>query len=190
MQSILFAFIILVNYYTHRGNSIVQECKRGIIMEESKGTTVVVFSGELDKVMAAFIIANGAAAYGHKVTMFFTFWGLNTLKDETAKAGKKGMLEKMFGWMMPKGPNKLSLSKMNFLGMGPKMINHVVKKHNAMSVPQLIELAKEQEIDLIACTMTMDLLGIQEEEIMEGIEYGGVGAYIGDAEQANTNLFI
>src|SRR5690625_3738780 len=131
-------------------------------MENEKGTTIVVFSGDLDKVMAAFIIANGAAAYGHKVTMFFTFWGLNTLKDETAKAGKKGVLEKMFGWMMPKGPNKLSLSKMNFLGLGPKMIQHVVKKHNAMSVLQLIELAHEQDINLVAYTMTMDLLGIQD----------------------------
>ncbi|HLS59697.1 MAG TPA: DsrE/DsrF/DrsH-like family protein [Virgibacillus sp.] len=159
-------------------------------MENEKGTTIVVFSGDLDKVMAAFIIANGAAAYGHKVTMFFTFWGLNTLKDETAKAGKKGVLEKMFGWMMPKGPNKLSLSKMNFLGLGPKMIQHVVKKHNAMSVPQLIELAHEQDINMVACTMTMDLLGIQEEEMVGTINYGGVGAYIGDAEQANTNLFI
>src|SRR5690625_4516503 len=128
--------------------------------------------------MAAFIIANGAAAYGHKVTMFFTFWGLNTLKDETAKAGKKGVLEKMFGWMMPKGPNKLSLSKMNFLGLGPKMIQHVVKKHNAMSVPQLIELAHEQDINMVACTMTMDLLGIQEEEKVGTFTYGVVGAYI------------
>lgn len=159
-------------------------------MEQNKKTTIVVFSGDLDKVMAAFIIANGAAAYGHHVTMFFTFWGLNTLKDETAKATDKGMLEKMFGWMMPKGPNKLSLSKMNFLGLGPKMINHVVKKHNAMSVPQLIELAKEQNIQMVACTMTMDLLGIKEEEMMDSIEYGGVGAYIGQAEDAQTNLFI
>lgn len=159
-------------------------------MNEEKGTTIVVFSGELDKLMAAFIIANGAAAYGHKVTMFFTFWGLNSLKDETKKAGKKGLLERMFGWMMPKGPNKLALSKMNFFGIGPKMIDHVVKKHNAMSVPQLMELAQEQNINLVACTMTMDLLGIKDEEMIEGIEYGGVGAYIGDAEQANTNLFI
>lgn len=159
-------------------------------MEQEKSTTIVVFSGELDKVMAAFIIANGAAAYGHKVTMFFTFWGLNTLKDETAKAGDKGFLEKMFGWMMPKGPDKLGLSKMNFLGMGPKMIKHVIKKHKAMTVPQLIELAQEQDIKLVACTMTMDLLGIKQEEMMNGLEYGGVAAYIGDAEQANTNLFI
>lgn len=159
-------------------------------MEQEKSTTMVVFSGDLDKVMAAFIIANGAAAYGHNVTMFFTFWGLNTLKDETKRATKKGMLEKMFGFMMPKGPNKLGLSKMNFLGMGPKMIKHVIKKHNAMTIPELVELAQEQGIKLVACTMTMDLLGIKQEELIDGIEYGGVGAYIGDAEKARTNLFI
>lgn len=159
-------------------------------MDSEKGTTIVVFSGELDKVMAAFIIANGAAAYGHNVTIFFTFWGLNTLKDETAKVGKKGLLEKMFGWMMPKGPNKLALSNMNFLGVGPKLIKHVIKKHNAMTVPQLLELAKEQNINLVACTMTMDLLGINQDEMIDDINYGGVGAYIGDAENSNTNLFI
>src|SRR5699024_11813726 len=164
--------------------------KGGGDMEEEKGTTIVVFSGELDKVMAAFIIANGAAAYGHKVTMFFTFWGLNTLKDEAAKQTKKGLLEKMFGWMMPKGPNKLGLSKLNMLGMGPKMMKKVIKKHNAMTVPQLIELAQEQGVRMVGCTMTMDLLGIQKEEMIDGIEYGGVGAYIGDAENGDVSLFI
>ncbi|HLR81287.1 MAG TPA: DsrE/DsrF/DrsH-like family protein [Bacillota bacterium] len=159
-------------------------------MEEEKGTTIVVFSGELDKVMAAFIIANGAAAYGHKVTMFFTFWGLNTLKDEAAKPTKKGLLEKMFGWMMPKGPNTLGLSKLHMLGMGPKMMKKVIKKHNAMTVPQLIELAQEQGVRMVGCTMTMDLLGIQKEEMIDGIEYGGVGAYIGDAENGDVSLFI
>lgn len=159
-------------------------------MAEQKSTTIVLFSGDLDKAMAAFIIANGAAAYGHKVTIFFTFWGLNILKKDRAIPTKKGLLEKVFGWMMPRGANKLGLSKMNFAGMGPKMIKHVIKKHNAMPLPQLIEMAKEQDVKLVACTMTMDLLGIQEEELMDDLEYGGVGAYIGDAEEANTNLFI
>ena len=159
-------------------------------MEQEKSTTMVVFSGDLDKVMAAFIIANGAAAYGHNVTMFFTFWGLNTLKDETKRATKKGMLEKMFGFMMPKGPNKLGLSKLNFLGMGPKMIKHVIKKHNAMTLPQLIELAQEQDIKLVACTMTMDLLGLDQKELMDDVEYAGVGAYLADAQDGQVNLFI
>lgn len=158
-------------------------------MEKEK-TTIVLFSGELDKAIAAFIIANGAAAYDHEVTIFFTFWGLNTMrKDEVVKTNK-GLLEKAFGWMMPRGANKLGLSKMNMLGMGPKMIKHVIKKHNALTLPQLIELAQEQGVKLVACTMTMDLLGLQEEELIDGMEYAGVAAYLGDATNARVNLFI
>lgn len=153
-------------------------------------STIVLFSGDLDKAIAAFIIANGAAAYDHDVTIFFTFWGLNTLrKDEVVKV-KKSWLEKAFGWMMPRGADKLGLSKMNFMGMGPKMIKQVMKKHNALSLPQLIELAQEQGVKLVACTMTMDLLGLQEDELIDGLEYAGVGAYLGDASQAKVNLFI
>ncbi len=142
-------------------------------------TTIVLFSGELDKAIAAFIIANGAAAYDHEVTIFFTFWGLNTLRKEELVRTNKGLLEKAFGWMMPRGPQKLALSKMNFAGLGPQIIKHVMKKHNALSLPQLIELAQEQGIKLVACTMTMDLLGLQQEEMMDGLEYAGVAAYLG-----------
>ncbi|WP_169082675.1 DsrE/DsrF/DrsH-like family protein [Paenibacillus sp. PL91] len=153
-------------------------------------STIVLFSGDLDKAIAAFIIANGAAAYDHEVTIFFTFWGLNTLRKDQAIAAPKGWLEKMFGWMMPRGADKLGLSRMNFGGMGPKMIKHVMKKHNALTLPQLIELAREQGVKLVACTMTMDLLGLQEGELLDGIEYAGVAAYLGDAADARVNLFI
>jgi len=157
---------------------------------EKEQTTIVLFSGELDKAIAAFIIANGAAAYDHDVTIFFTFWGLNTMrKDEVVKTNK-GFLEKMFGWMMPRGANRLGLSKMNMLGMGPKMIKHVMKKHNALTLPQLIELAQEQGVKLVACTMTMDLLGLKQEELIDGMELAGVAAYLGDATKAKVNLFI
>ncbi|PGY07613.1 DsrE/DsrF/DrsH-like family protein [Bacillus sp. AFS031507] len=158
--------------------------------EQKKKTTIVLFSGDYDKAMAAYIIANGAAAYDHEVTIFHTFWGLNALRKEEQKPVKKGFLEKMFGKMMPQGASKMGLSKMNFAGMGPKMIQHVIKKHNAMTLPQLIELAQEQEVKLIACTMTMDLLGLQQEELMDGIEYAGVAAYLGEASDGNVNLFI
>ncbi|QHW29574.1 hypothetical protein GZH47_01140 [Paenibacillus rhizovicinus] len=158
--------------------------------ENKEKTTIVLFSGELDKAIAAFIIANGAAAYDQEVTIFFTFWGLNALRNDEQAVVKKGFLETMFAKMMPRGPNKLGLSKMNFGGMGPKMIKHVMKKHNALSLPELIELAKEQGVKLVACTMTMDLLGLQKEELMEGIEYAGVAAYLGDATDAKVNLFI
>jgi peroxiredoxin family protein len=157
---------------------------------EKEKTTIVLFSGNLDKAIAAFIIANGAAAYDHDVTIFFTFWGLNTLrKDEVVKTNK-GLLERMFGWMMPRGANKLGLSRMNFAGAGPEMIKHVMKKHNVLTLPQLIELAQEQGVKLVACTMTMDLLGLHKEELIDGLEYAGVGAYLGDATNAKVNLFI
>ncbi|MEI3604486.1 DsrE/DsrF/DrsH-like family protein [Pseudogracilibacillus sp. SE30717A] len=159
-------------------------------MAEKKKTTIVLFSGEYDKAMAAYIIANGAAAYDHEVTIFHTFWGLNALRKDQHVPVKKNFLEKVFGKMMPRGADKMGLSKMNFAGMGPKMIKQVMKKHNAMTLPQLIEMAQELDVKLTACTMTMDLLGLQKEELLDGIEYAGVAAYIGDAENGSIDLFI
>ncbi|MDC3417167.1 DsrE/DsrF/DrsH-like family protein [Aquibacillus salsiterrae] len=158
--------------------------------EQKEKTTIVLFSGDLDKAIAAFIIANGAAAYDHEVTIFHTFWGLNALRKDEQVPVKKGLLEKAFGFMMPRGPEKFGLSKMNFAGMGPKMIKHVMKKHNVLSLPQLIEMAQEQGVKLVACTMTMDLLGLQKEELIDGLDYAGVAAYLGDANEAKVNLFI
>jgi peroxiredoxin family protein len=162
----------------------------GTNMTERKKTTIVLFSGDYDKAMAAYIIANGAAAYDHEVTIFHTFWGLNALRKDENIAVKKGFMEKMFGEMMPRGADKMGLSKMNFAGFGPKMIKDVMKKHNAMTLPQLIEMAQEQDIKLVACTMTMDLLGLQQEELLNGIQYAGVAAYLADAEEGHVNLFI
>ncbi|WP_443089752.1 DsrE/DsrF/DrsH-like family protein [Virgibacillus sp. MG-45] len=161
-----------------------------MLVENKKKTTIVLFSGEYDKAMAAYIIANGAAAYDHEVTIFHTFWGLNALRKEEMVPVKKGLMEKLFGKMMPRGADKMGLSNMNYLGMGPKMIKSVIKKHQAMTLPQLVEMAQELDVKMIACTMTMDLLGLQKEELLEGIDYGGVAAYIGDAEEGNINLFI
>ncbi|EGA88860.1 hypothetical protein GPDM_13441 [Planococcus donghaensis MPA1U2] len=158
--------------------------------QEQKKTTIVLFSGDYDKAMAAYIIANGAAAYDHEVTIFHTFWGLNALRKENPPELKKGRLETMFSKMMPRGADKLGLSNMHFGGMGPKMIKQVMKKHNALSLPQLIEMAEEQDVKMIACTMTMDLLGLQKEELLDEIEYAGVAAYLGDAEDGHVNLFI
>lgn len=159
-------------------------------MTEKKKTTIVLFSGDYDKAMAAYIIANGAAAYDHEVTIFHTFWGLNALrKDETVQV-KKSFMEKMFGKMMPRGAEKMGLSKLNFAGFGPKMIKDVMKKHNALPLSNLIEMAQEQDVKLVACTMTMDLLGLKEEELLDKIDYAGVAAYLADAENGNVNLFI
>ncbi|MEK4630143.1 MAG: DsrE/DsrF/DrsH-like family protein [Solibacillus sp.] len=157
---------------------------------EKKRTTIVLFSGDYDKAMAAYIIANGAAAYDHEVTIFHTFWGINALRKQEPVTVKKGFLEKMFAKMMPQGAEKLGLSKMQMLGMGPKMIKHVMEKHNALTLTQLIEMAQEQDIKLVTCTMTMDLLGLQKEELLDGIQYAGVAAYLADAEEGNVNLFI
>lgn len=159
-------------------------------MGEKKQTTIVLFSGDYDKAMAAYIIANGAAAYDHEVTIFHTFWGLNALRKDMHVDTKKGFIEKMFGKLMPRGANKMGLSKMNFAGFGPKMIKNIIKKHNAVPLPELINMAQEQDIKLVSCTMTMDLLGLQEEELLDGVEYAGVGAYLADAQEGNVNLFI
>ncbi|WP_342599911.1 DsrE/DsrF/DrsH-like family protein [Psychrobacillus sp. FSL H8-0483] len=155
-----------------------------------KRTTIVLFSGDYDKAMAAYIIANGAAAYDHEVTIFHTFWGINALRKQQLIEVKKGFLEKMFGKMMPRGAEQLGLSKMQMAGVGPKMIKHVMQKHNALTLTQLIEMAQEQDIKLVSCTMTMDLLGLQQEELLDGVHYAGVAAYLADAEDGHVNLFI
>ncbi|WHH57455.1 CoA-disulfide reductase [Petroclostridium sp. X23] len=152
--------------------------------------TMVVFSGDLDKAIASFIIANGAAAMGRKVTMFFTFWGLNILRKHNKINVRKNILESMFGMMMPRGSKKLTLSKMNMGGMGGKMIRYIMNKKNVSSLEDLIDHAKAQGIRIVACSMSMDVMGIKEEELIDGIEIGGVASYLGAAESADTNLFI
>src|SRR6056297_127575 len=152
--------------------------------------TIIVFSGDMDKVMASLIIANGAAAMGSEVTMFFTFWGLKTLKKAKKIKVKKDFMEKMFGWMMPRGTEKMGLSKMNYLGMGAAMMKSIMKKKNVNSLPDLLESAQMMGVKMIACTMSMDVMGIREEELIDGIELAGVASYLGEADEANVNLFI
>ncbi|MFW5864273.1 MAG: DsrE/DsrF/DrsH-like family protein [bacterium] len=156
----------------------------------SKKKSIVVFSGDFDKAMAAFIIANGAATMGSEVTLFFTFWGLNILRKPEKVSVSKNMIEKMFGWMMPRGANKAKLSQMNMAGMGLGMIKGIMRKKNVPSLPELIKSAQEAGVRLVACTMTMDLMGIKREELIDGIEEGGVAMYLNNAEKGNVNLFI
>lgn len=158
------------------------------IIETKDGVTIVVFSGDLDKAIAAFIIANGALAMGKKVTMFFTFWGLSILKRKNLE--KKSWIEKMFAMMLPKNSNQLPISKMNFFGIGAKLIKCVMKQKNIMSLEELMKKAIESGVEITACTMSMDVMGITQEELIDGINYGGVGQYLGATEGANTNLFI
>lgn len=155
-----------------------------------QGKTLIVFSGDLDKVLASFIIANGAAAMGRPVTMFFTFWGLNALRKQNKQNVKKPFMDAMFGAMMPRGTSKLTLSNMNMGGMGTAMMKKVMKDKNVDSLESLMRQAMFNGVKLVACTMSMDVMGITKEELIDGIEYAGVAAYLGDAEESNVNLFI
>ena len=157
---------------------------------DDQGKTIIVFDGDLDKVLASFIIANGAAAMGRPVTMFFTFWGLNALRKPEKVHVKKPFIEKMFGFMMPRGTTKLKLSKMHMMGMGTKMMKKVMKSKNVSSLEELIRQAQENGVKLVACTMSMDVMGITPEELIDGVELAGVASYLGDAEQSNVNLFV
>lgn len=150
----------------------------------------VVFSGDLDKVIAAFIIANGAVAMGEEVSMFFTFWGLNALRRTDPPKRDRSMMDAMFGAMMPRGAEKLSLSQMNMMGAGTAMIKGVMKKNGVHSLPELISSAQAGGARLIGCTMTMDLLGIAESDLIEGVELGGVATFLGEASESQTTLFI
>lgn len=152
--------------------------------------TIIVFSGDLDKAMAAFIIANGAAAMGNEVTMFFTFWGLNILRKPEKISTRKSFLESLFGWMMPRGAGRLGLSKMNYGGMGAFMMKAIMKQKNVNTMQELIETAQSLGVKMIACTMSMDVMGLKEKEMIEGLEYAGVATYLGEADEANVNLFI
>lgn len=156
------------------------------------GLSMVVFSGDLDKVLAAMIIANGAAAMDLPVNIFFTFWGLNVLRvgGPVHVEGKKTMTEGMFGRMMPRGPDHLQLSKMKMGGLGTRMIKKEMGKKHVMSLPNLIQSAQQQGVRFIACTMSMDLMGIHKEELIPGIEYTNVGTFIDAADRSRMTLFI
>lgn len=153
-------------------------------------TSFVVFSGDLDKVLAAFIIANGALAMGEEVSMFFTFWGLNSLRRTDAPKRDRTLMDKMFATMMPSGAGSLPLSQMNMLGAGAAMIKKVMRDNRVAPLPELIASAQAGGTRLIACTMTMDLLGIAESDLMPGVELGGVATFLGEASESTTTLFI
>ena len=152
--------------------------------------TLIVFSDDLDKALASFVIANGAASTGKKVTMFFTFWGLNVIKKRQKPSVSKDLFGKMFGWMLPSHSGKLKLSKMNMGGAGSWMMRLIMKKKHIDSLESLIAQAAENGIEMIACTMSMDVMGVKKEELMDNVTLGGVATYLERAEEANINLFI
>jgi peroxiredoxin family protein len=151
---------------------------------------MVLFSGDFDKAMAAFIIANGALAMGKEVTMFVTFWGLDVIKKPRFSTSGRGFLEKMVLWMRPRGPKKLATSKMNFAGIGPRLFGYMMGKKNVEPLHSLIEVAAEFGVKIIACQMSMDVMGIKREDLIDGVEVGGVAAMLSSSYKANTTLFV
>ena len=180
----------------HKGSDFVATVCKGCpqapvsVKETPEGKTIIVFSGDLDKVLASFIIANGAAAMGRPVTMFFTFWGLTALRKSKKQPVKKTRMESMFGSMLPRGVQKLKLSRMNMGGMGTAMMKKIMNDKSVDSLEAMMQKAMKAGVKIVACAMSMDVMGIKPEELIDGVEIAGVGTYLGDAEESNVNLFI
>jgi peroxiredoxin family protein/TusA-related sulfurtransferase len=155
-----------------------------------RNKTIVVFSSDLDRVMAALIIANGAAAMGQRVTLFFTFWGLSALRRPDAPILQKPFMARMFGWMLPRGAARLPLSRMHLAGVGKAMMSRVMQAHHVSPVAALLAQAQAQGVRLVACSMSLDVLGLRREELIDGVEIAGVAAYLAEADEASANLFV
>lgn len=151
--------------------------------------SMVVFSGDLDRVLAAFVIASGAAASGMEVSMFFTFWGLTALRQKRESRGKT-LFQKLMGWMTPVGIRGLGVSKMNFGGIGAKMLRTMMRQQGVPQPEEMAQMARELGVRLVACQMSMDVMGIRKEELIDGIEVGGVATFLGDATRSKATLFI
>lgn len=193
----------LDSYCRRTGNKLIElSCNKGIssakiqkgqqpiLKKDKNNKNMIIFSGDLDKAIASFIIANGAAAMGRKVTMFFTFWGLNIIRRTEKINIKKNFISKMFAMMMPRGSKKLSLSKMNMGGMGAKMIRAVMKDKNIDSLEDLIRSAQNNGVELIACSMSMDVMGIKHEELIDNVKLSGVATMLANGEESDMSLFI
>jgi peroxiredoxin family protein len=170
----------------------VKELEERIVSLEKKSDklSIILFSGDFDKAMAAFIIANGAVAMDIEVTIFATFWGLDILKKSSFDTSGRGFLERVMLAMRPKGPGKLGTSKMNFGGIGPKLFRHMMKKKNVVQLETLIKMAQEAGVKIIACQMTVDLMGLKSTDLIDGLEPGGVAAFLASEAKSNASLFI
>ena len=157
---------------------------------DGRGKTFIMFSDDLDKALATFVLANGAAATGQKVSIFFTFWGLNVIKKVHKPVVQKDIFGRMFGWMLPSNSLKLKLSQMNMLGIGSRMMRYLMKQKGVDSLETLREQARQQGVEFIACQMSMDVMGVSREELLDGVTIGGVATYMERADKANVNLFI
>ncbi|MCX7924602.1 MAG: DsrE/DsrF/DrsH-like family protein [Fimbriimonadales bacterium] len=151
--------------------------------------SMVVFSGDLDRVLAAFVIASGAAASGMEVSMFFTFWGLTALRQKRETRGKT-LFQKLMGWMTPVGTRGLGVSKMNFGGIGAKMLRTMMRQQGVPQIEEMAQMARDLGVRIVACQMSMDVMGIHKDELVDGIEVGGVATFLGDATKSKATLFI
>jgi len=152
--------------------------------------TLIVFSGDLDKVLASLVVATGAASAGLETSMFFTFWGLSVLKKQGAAAKKKNLKQRLFALMTPSGTRELRVSKMNYFGIGARMFRSMMKEKNISSLEEMFSLAKDLGVTMTACEMSMDIMGVERDELIEGLEFAGVGAYLGKAASSRLSLFI
>ncbi|ORC32677.1 pyridine nucleotide-disulfide oxidoreductase [Marispirochaeta aestuarii] len=180
---------------SHEGGVITAEIEKGRPlapnpMRQGNGTTLVVFSDDLDRALASFVIANGAAASGREVTLFFTFWGLNVIKAQHKPKVKKDLMGRMFSLMMPASSRKLSLSKINMGGMGSRMMRRRMKSRGVDSLETMIDQAREAGVRLVACQMSMDIMGVQKEELIDGVEVGGVATFLESAQESSASLFV
>ncbi len=151
--------------------------------------TIVAFSGDMDRLFATFAIASGAAAMGMEVSIYFTFWGLTALRVKTTFAGKS-ISQKMAAMVLPSGPASLPTSRMNMAGMGPAFFKMLMKQRRVQSVPEMLAMCRDLGIKIIACEMSMGVMGITREELIPDIDYGGVATYLGDASRSKITLFI
>jgi peroxiredoxin family protein len=182
----------------HMSTEIEQEVKqlKAQVDQLRSGTkdqlSMVVFSGDMDKILAAMIIATGAAAYDMKVKLFFTFWAISALRDPSHKGKGKNFIEKMFGVMLPRGTNSLKLSKMNMGGMGTAMIKGIMKKHKVASLEELFQIAGSLGIEINICEMSMNLMGFKKQEFIDYPQMGvcGVATFLSDASESRIQLFI
>ena len=175
----------VIRALVQKGSSVQSASRSG-----GNNKTLVVFSNDFDRALASLVIANGAASTGKKVTMFFTFWGLTLLKTGLRKKVKKDFFGRMFTMMLPKSTKNLALSKMNMSGMGVALMRHIMKKRNVDSLEDMLRAAAASGVEMIACQMSMDVMGVRKEELFDFVRIGGVAAYLEAAEEANLNLFI
>jgi len=157
-----------------------------------KKLSMIVFSGDLDKHIASMIIATGAAAMGMETVLFYTFWGTAALRDPKKIARGKNLIEKMFGFMLPKGRNKTKLSNMHMAGMGTAMIRDLMKKKNVASLDEMFDIAGQLGVKIVICEMSMDLMGFKLDEMIDypNLEVGGVATFLADAGESSIQLFI